>query len=105
MSFKLLQEKTDKLIQNLGGYWPPFAMLASVVEEVGELAREINSLEKIKIKKPTEIKKPLGEEISDTIFSLICIANYYNINLDTEFTQMLKKYESRDKNRFAKTGD
>ena len=32
------------------GCWPPLSMLASLVEEVGELAREINAREKIKKK-------------------------------------------------------
>jgi NTP pyrophosphatase (non-canonical NTP hydrolase) len=35
----------DKWI-NQFEYWPPLSMLASLVEEVGELAREINAKEK-----------------------------------------------------------
>ena len=47
----LLQHKVDELVSKMGGYWSPLAMLASVTEEVGELAREINALEGFKPKK------------------------------------------------------
>jgi NTP pyrophosphatase (non-canonical NTP hydrolase) len=100
LTFKDAQRTTDELIQKLGGYWSPFAMLASVMEEVGELAREINALEKVKKKKPTEQKKELGEELADTLYSLICIANFYHVDLGDAYQKVLKKYQERDKNRF-----
>ena len=99
-TIKELQEHVDELIQTMNGYWPPFAMLASVVEELGELAREINALEKIKLKKSLEIEKNIGEELADLLFSIICISNYYKIDLNSEFMQVLEKYRKRDKNRF-----
>jgi NTP pyrophosphatase (non-canonical NTP hydrolase) len=52
-------------------------MLASLIEEVGELAREINAREKIKKKKETEPESDIGLEMADILFSLICLANYY----------------------------
>ncbi|MHA1719656.1 MAG: MazG nucleotide pyrophosphohydrolase domain-containing protein [Promethearchaeota archaeon] len=95
-----IQNKVEDLIQTLGGYWPPLAMLASVTEELGELAREINALEKIKIKKSSEIERNIGEELSDILFSIVCISNFYKIDLDFEFENVLNKYRKRDKNRF-----
>jgi NTP pyrophosphatase (non-canonical NTP hydrolase) len=100
ITFREAQDMTDELIQELGGYWPPFAMLASVMEEVGELAREINALEQIKKKKPSEKKNELGEELADTIYSLICIANHYQIDLGDQFQKIVQKYRERDQNRF-----
>lgn len=94
------QEETDKIIKELGGYWPPLAMLASITEEVGELAREINALEKIKKKKATEKEGNISEELADSLFSLICVANFYHIDLNLSFQQVLKKYHTRDQNRF-----
>ncbi len=63
------QDAVDKLITKFGGYWSPLSMLASLVEEVGELSREINSLEKFKPKKPTESNPTFDEEIADAFFS------------------------------------
>jgi NTP pyrophosphatase (non-canonical NTP hydrolase) len=62
------------------GYWPPLSMLAAVVEETGELAREINDREGYK-KKRTSDGVDLGLEIGDVLFSLVCIANYYRRGL------------------------
>jgi NTP pyrophosphatase (non-canonical NTP hydrolase) len=94
------QQRVDILVKQMGGYWPPLGMLAALVEEVGEVARNINGLERIKAKKPTESHKELGEELADTIYALICIANHYKINLNTELERVLNKYAIRDKNRF-----
>jgi len=69
ISLKKAQEIVDSWIDQFEeGYWPPLSMLASIVEEVGELAREINDLEGYKKKKVTEKKKNLGLELADVIF-------------------------------------
>ena len=98
-----MQQRVDELIEKLGGYWPPLAMLASITEEVGELAREINSLEKHKPKKEenkgNEIEK-IGEELGDLVFSILCVANHYNIDMSEQFNKIMMKYSERDKNRF-----
>ena len=99
-TIKEIQDHVDELIQTMSGYWPPLAMLASVTEELGELAREINAMEKIKTKKSSEIEKNIGEELADLLFSIICISNYYKIDINSEFKQVLEKYRKRDKNRF-----
>ncbi len=99
-TIKEIQELVDDLIQTMNGYWPPLAMLASVTEELGELAREINAMEKIKVKKSSEIEKNIGEELADLLFSIICISNYYKIDINSEFKHVLEKYQKRDKNRF-----
>jgi NTP pyrophosphatase (non-canonical NTP hydrolase) len=109
-TLKEIENKVDKLIQRMGGYWPPLSMLASIIEEVGELAREINAFEEVKPKKtqdidPQEDRKAsiiqnIGEELSDLLFSLVCVANYFKIDLTHHFDKILKKYEIRDKNRF-----
>jgi NTP pyrophosphatase (non-canonical NTP hydrolase) len=101
-NFPDAQKEVDILVQQMGGYWSPLAMLASVVEEVGELAREINALEKIKIKKPEERIKPIEEELADTLFSIICIANHYQVDLGASLDRVINKYRIRDMNRFAK---
>ncbi|MFX1393002.1 MAG: nucleotide pyrophosphohydrolase [Promethearchaeota archaeon] len=100
-TLKDIQHDIDKWVQNHGGYWPPLSMLSAVIEEIGELAREINCLEGFKPKKSTEKnKKDLGEELADLIFSIICLANYYEIDLNEKIKNIFKKYSKRDSNRF-----
>ncbi|MHA1238501.1 MAG: nucleotide pyrophosphohydrolase [Candidatus Odinarchaeia archaeon] len=100
--FKKIQEAVNKWITQFEEeYWPPLSMLAAVIEEVGEVAREINNLEGFKPKKCTEKEGKLGEELADLIFSIVCIANYYKIDLDEEFERIMKKYNNRDLNRWT----
>jgi len=91
----------DGLIHELGGYWSPLSMLASITEEVGELAREINHIEGAKKKRVDSPPISIGEELADTIFSLICVANYYHINIEEAFEYILAKYRKRDATRFT----
>lgn len=99
-----IAEEVDKWINQFEeGYWPPLSMLASIMEEVGELSREINSLEKYKKKKNDidEIER-ISEELADLLFSIICMANYYKIDLVKAFDKIIKKYDKRDLNRWTK---
>ena len=96
-----IQRDIDDWILKHGGYWPPLSMLSAIMEEFGELAREINYLEGFKPKKSTKKKKTdLGEELADIMFSVICLANYYKVDLTNMLINIIKKYSKRDANRF-----
>ena len=83
------------------GYWPPLSMLAAMIEEVGELSRIINALEGYKKPKKNESIANIGEELGDILFSLMCIANYYKIDLNTSLINVIKKYNQRDTRRWT----
>ena len=101
LSFKEAQKKVDKWVgQFKEGYWPPLAMFASLVEEVGELGREINDMQGHKTKKPHSTSQIDGE-LGDVVFSLICIANYFKIDLEQALMKTLSKYSIRDSNRWS----
>ena len=100
LSLKEYQKKIDKWILNHGGYWPPLSMFSAIVEEVGELAKEINHLEGLKPKKPVKTETKLGEELADVIFAIICVANYYKIDINNELDLVIEKYTKRDSKRF-----
>ncbi|MHA1834400.1 MAG: nucleotide pyrophosphohydrolase [Candidatus Baldrarchaeia archaeon] len=100
LTIKQAQKIVDKWINQFKeGYWSPLAMLASLMEEVGELAREINHREKIKKRKETESERDIGIEMGDVLFSLICLANHYKVDLEDKFKKVMDKYSSRDANR------
>lgn len=102
MTLKAIQTAVDDWIgQFEEGYWPPLSMLAALVEETGELARELNDREGFK-KKREEDDTNLGLELADLLFSLTCIANYYHIDLEAAFKDVLNKYSIRDMNRWTK---
>ena len=103
LTIKQAQNTVDEWIKQFEErYWPPLSMLASLMEEVGELAREINNREKIKKKKETEPETDIGLELADVLFSLICLANHYGVDLESKFREVMEKYSSRDVNRWTR---
>lgn len=97
------QEAVDAWIgQFKEGYWPPLANLARLLEEVGELARELNHRYGPKKKKPTEPEQDLALELADVLFVIITIANEQGIDLEEAFHRVLEKYRVRDSERWAR---
>ncbi len=85
------------------GYWPPLANLARLVEEVGELARELNHRYGPKTKKPGEPEQDLALELADILFVLLALANEQRIDMTMAFQAVLAKYDGRDKGRWERT--
>lgn len=84
------------------GYFKPLEIMARLTEETGELAREVNHRFGPKKKKKAEEVKELGDEIGDIIFTLCCMANSLNIDLDECFKRVMDKVHGRDDNRWEK---
>ena len=84
------------------GYWPPLTNLARLIEEVGELARELNHRYGHKTKKPGELQQDIGLELADIMFVIIAIANEQKIDLEAAFAAVLEKYEVRDRDRWTR---
>ena len=101
MDLSRMQAEIDAWIQDNGGYWPPLSQLARLTEEVGELARVLNHEVGPKKKKPTEVDQDLGEEMADVLFTLICLANQMDVDLDAAFERTLNKVVRRDSGRFT----
>ena len=102
ISIDEIQVEIDDWIHKHGDYWPPFSMLSAAMEELGELAREINHLEGFKRKRIKHSESNLEEELGDLQFSIVCIANYYKIDLIEVLIKTMKKYFKRDSTRFMK---
>ncbi|MEK6871874.1 MAG: MazG nucleotide pyrophosphohydrolase domain-containing protein [Nanoarchaeota archaeon] len=104
MSLDSIQKDVDRWTnQFTPQYWPPLEMMARLTEEIGEVARELNHLYGTKKKKSSEENKYLGEELSDVLFTLCCIANRHAINLDEEWKKLMQaKQYGRDNGRFER---
>ncbi len=99
-----MQKQVDEWINQYKiGYFKPLEILARLTEESGEVARELNCLYGPKKKKPTEDKGDLEEEIGDILFTITCLANSQNLNLDKAFSRAMDKCYGRDKDRWEKT--
>lgn len=101
MSLSDAQQQVDAWISQFEeGYWPPLTNLARLVEEVGELAREMNHEFGHKRKKTEEPKTELALELADVLFALVVIANEQGIDLENAFQRVLEKYRVRDSERW-----
>lgn len=102
MEIREAQEKVDGWITSFEeGYWPPLAILARLVEEVGELSRELNHRFGSKPKRPEESDQDLAMEIGDVLFVVISLANQQGIDLDAALEAVLAKYAGRDGERWT----
>lgn len=103
MSIRDAQQAVDAYVAQFAeGYWPPLTNLARLIEEVGELARELNHRFGHKPKKPGEPEQDLALELADILFVLIAIANEQKIDLEEAFQRVLHKYDTRDRDRWTR---
>jgi NTP pyrophosphatase (non-canonical NTP hydrolase) len=103
MELKQLQKKVDDYISQFEeGYFPPLSNLARLIEETGELARELNHTCGPKRKKESESQEcGIKEEMGDILFTLAVLANQLDVNLDEAVNGVLAKYQIRDLKRWT----
>lgn len=106
MTLREIQDEVDRWTGQFDPqYWPPFQINSRMSEEVGELSREVSHIYGFKKKKPDELESSIGKELSDIVFTVACMANSQNIDLQEEWEKMMKeKHYGRDQNRYEKKG-
>jgi len=103
MALTPLQKEVDAWASQFDpSYWQPLEILARLAEETGELARELNHHFGAKKKKASEAEGSIEDEIADIFFTLICLANSQNIDLDQAWEKLMNKVHKRDSVRFNK---
>jgi NTP pyrophosphatase (non-canonical NTP hydrolase) len=103
MKISEAQQAVDAYVgQFKEGYWPPLSNLARLIEEVGELARELNHRYGHKPKKAGEPEQDIGMELADIMFVIIALANEQKIDLQSAFERVLDKYQVRDRDRWTR---
>lgn len=114
MTIKEYQQAVDQWIKQYGvRYFSPLTNMAILTEETGEVARimarfageqswSARDKEKFEINEANESEKGkqlLADELSDVIWVVSCIANYYHIDLQDALNANLYKKTKRDKQR------
>lgn len=103
MDLKEAQTRVDAWITQFEeGYWPPLVNLARLVEEVGELARELNHRFGAKTKRSDEPEQDLALELADILFVLLVLANERKIDMSEALERVLEKYLIRDSDRWTR---
>ena len=83
-------------------YFAPLSRMAAMTEEVGEVARVLNRMYGDKKSKEGENLKDLEEELGDSLFTLVCMANAEGIDLTTAYERKMDKVLKRDTSRFER---
>lgn len=93
------QEMVDQWIKKYGvRYFDILTNMACLTEEVGEVARVIARKYGEQSFKECD-KANLGEELTDVLWVLICLANQTGVNLTEEFRKNMEKKTRRDSTR------
>ena len=99
MTIKEAQERVDAWIKEYGvRYFDELTNMASLTEEVGEVARIMARRYGEQSFKEGE-KSDLGDEIADVLWVLMCIANQTGIDLTEALQRNFDKKTKRDCNR------
>ena len=94
-----LQKQVDVWINKYGvRYFNELTNMAVLTEEVGEVARVISRKYGEQSFKETD-HKDLGEELSDVLFVLLCLANQTDTNLQKAFDKKMQLKTERDADR------
>ena len=94
-----LQEQVDVWIKKYGvRYFSELTNMAVLTEEVGEVARIIARKYGEQSFKQTD-HKDLGEELSDVLFVLLCLANQTDTDLQKAFDKKMQLKTERDADR------
>ncbi|MFC1682153.1 nucleotide pyrophosphohydrolase [Nanoarchaeota archaeon] len=103
MEFNKIQKDVDDWVSQYKiKYFPPLAIMTQLIEECGELAREVNNRFGPRTKKSPEDTADIESELADIIFAVVCMANSQNIDLKKAWEKKMDKQYGRDKDRFEK---
>lgn len=96
------KEVGEYIGQYKDGYWPPHEILARLMEETGELAREVNHRFGFKKKRKDENTADIELEVGDILFTICCFANSLGLDLEDGFDKVMDKINKRDAGRWEK---
>ena len=94
-----LQEEVHEWIANHGvRYFNELTNMAQLTEEVGEVARIIRRYGE-QSEKESDKAKDFGEELSDVLFVVLCLANQTGTDLQAAFDKKMNVKRERDHDR------
>lgn len=92
-----LKLETSKVAKNMPNLkpWTIHNRLAELIEEVGELSNAIQTDEGFKSK--NRKKSDVTDSVCDVLFEILLIADYYKIDLDKSYPEVLEQIDDRRK--------
>jgi len=91
---KNLQQKVKEFCKKSNLDSPIEHKLLDTMSELGEVAKEILKMTNYG-RKPMEFREELKSELGDVLYSLITVANHFDIDLEEALQMILEKYKKR----------
>jgi len=91
---KGIQDKVRKFCSDHNLESPPEHRVLDALSELGEVAKEILKMSDYG-RKPLEYREELRSEMGDLLYSIITIANSFDIGLEEALNMVLEKYGKR----------
>lgn len=96
----VLQREVEEWITRVGvRYFNELTNMATLSEEVGEVARIIARRYGEQSEKESDKGKDLGEELADVMFVVLCLANQTNTDLQLAWKRKMDARTRRDGER------
>ncbi|HYS28465.1 MAG TPA: nucleotide pyrophosphohydrolase [Candidatus Limnocylindria bacterium] len=89
------QQEVDQWLRRRGTYWQPLSQFVRLVEEVGELGRELNHRFGDKPRASKDEPGSVSEELGDILFIVLLLANTLDVDLEAAMVSVLAKYDAR----------
>ena len=87
-----VREKYNELnVRDNGGPWDGNKLMAGFVGDVGDLSKII--MAKSGYRAMDDIDDKLKHELADCLWSVLVLADYYKIDLETEFVRTMNELE------------
>ncbi len=91
-TYFLFQQAVEDLFRERGWrYWFPLSIMGRLMEELGELAREVNHHHGDKKKRSGEAKGDIEEEIGDIYYTIFCFANANGYDVDRSLVRAARE--------------
>lgn len=95
-----VREKYNKLnAKNHGGAWDGDKIMAGFVGDVGDLSKIV--MAKNGYRSMDHVDEKLKHELSDCMWSILVLADYYNIDLENQFITSMDELEGRVDNELS----
>lgn len=91
---KELQAKIKKFCKEHDFESPVEHRVLDTMSELGEVAKEILKMSDYG-RKPMKYKEELKSELGDLFYSIITIANFFDVDLEEALNMVLEKYKKR----------
>lgn len=98
------QKKIKEFMDKNGMNNPIEYRMLDLFDEIGEVAKEISKMSEYGTKEP-KFREEIIAELGDSFYSLITVANYYNVDLLEALDIVIKKYEKRIKKKGHASSD